>query len=142
ARAKGIPDLALARGEDLYRHARAAGDRWLEFLAAGGTAMAHVALGDVGEAEGWVDRASAAAAESPTPLRARRLETWRGLARSAAGDAAGMRRHLERAVELATEGGAPAAQCEALARLAIESARLGVEGGDADLIALAESAAA
>src|SRR5439155_10459867 len=64
ARAKVIPDLALARGEELYRHARAAGDRWLEFLAAGGTAMAHVALGDVEQAEGWVDRASAAAAES------------------------------------------------------------------------------
>src|SRR6059058_397407 len=40
ARAKGIPDLAISRGEEAYRQARVMGDRSLEFLAAGGTAMA------------------------------------------------------------------------------------------------------
>jgi DNA-binding CsgD family transcriptional regulator/tetratricopeptide (TPR) repeat protein len=142
SRAKIIPDLALERGEDLYRHARGNGDRWLEFLGAGGTAMAHLDLGEVEEAEEWLGRAASAAAESPTPLRARRLETWRGLARSRAGDAEGMRRHLERAVRLATEQGKPAARCEALAQLAMEAARLGVERKDDELMTLAESSAA
>jgi DNA-binding CsgD family transcriptional regulator/tetratricopeptide (TPR) repeat protein len=141
ARAKVIPDLALERGEDLYRHARTAGDRWLEFLGAGGTAMALLDLGDVEEAEAWLDRAASAAAESPTPLRARRLESWRGLARATAGDAEGMRRHLERAVQLAAEVGRPPARCEALARLALQAARLGAEQDDDQLLALAESAA-
>jgi DNA-binding CsgD family transcriptional regulator/tetratricopeptide (TPR) repeat protein len=142
SRAKVIPDLALERGEDLYRHARSIGDRWLEFLAAGGTAMAHLELGEVEDAEQWLGRAASAAAESPTPLRARRLETWRGLARSAAGDAEGMRRHLERAVQLAAEQGLPAARCETLAQLAMEAARLGVERQDDELVTLAESSAA
>src|SRR5207245_643947 len=109
------------RGEDLYWHARGIGDRWLEFLAAGGTAMVHVDLGELDEAERWLDRAASAAADSPTPLRARRLETWRGLARSLAGDVDGMRLHVERAVQLATERGRPAARCESLARLAVEA---------------------
>ncbi len=53
----------------------------------------------------------------------------------------GMRDHLERAVELATEQGRPAARCEVLARLALEAARLGAERGDEDLLELAERAA-
>jgi DNA-binding CsgD family transcriptional regulator/tetratricopeptide (TPR) repeat protein len=141
ARAKVIPDLALSRGEDAYRHSRLVGDRTLEFAAAGGTAMAHLDVGDIEQAEKWIDRAAAAAAESPTPLRARQLETWRGSARAGAGDAEGMRRHLERAVELATEQGRPAARCEALALLALKSARLGVDRGDQELLAVAESSA-
>jgi DNA-binding CsgD family transcriptional regulator/tetratricopeptide (TPR) repeat protein len=141
ARAKVIPDLALSRGEQAHAHAREMGDRSLEFLAAGGTAMAHLDMGEVEQAEPWLDRAAAIASEHPTPLRARRLETWRGLARSAAGDAAGMRRHLERAVQLASESGLPAVKCEATARLALEASRLGVELEDADLLEVAERSA-
>ena len=141
ARAKVIPDLAVSRGEQAYRHAKEIGDRALEFLAAGGTALANLDLGAVEEAEGWLDRAATAAAENPTPLRARRLETWRGLAQGASGDAEGMRRHLERAVQLATERGQPAARCEALSRLALEASRLGAERNDDELIGVAERAA-
>lgn len=141
ARAKVIPDLALLRGEEAHRQARLIGDRSLEFLAAGGTALAHLDLGEVDEAEEWLDRASSTAAESPTPFRARQLETWRGLWRAAAGDAEGMRSHLERAVQLAAEQGRPAARCEALALLALETARLGAEREDDDLLTAAEAAA-
>ena len=141
SRAKVIPDLALFRGEEAHRHARLIGDRSLEFLAAGGTALAHLDLGEVDEAEEWLDRAAATAAETPTPFRARQLETWRGLWRAAAGDAEGMRSHLERAVQLAAEQGRPAARCEALALLALEAARLGAERNDDDLLTVAEGAA-
>jgi DNA-binding NarL/FixJ family response regulator len=141
ARAKVIPDLALSRGEEAHRQARLMGDRLLEFLAAGGTALAHLDLGEVQEGEAWLDRAAAAAAESPTPLRARQLEGWRGMARAMAGDAEGMRLHLERAVQLATEQGHPAARCEALARLALEASRLGAERREEELLSLAERSA-
>ncbi len=141
ARAKVIPDLAISRGEAAHRAAKEIGDRALEFLSAGGTAMALLDLGDVEEAGHWLDRAAATAAEHPTPLRARRLETWRGLALAAAGDAAGMRRHLERAVQLAAERAQPAGRCEALAVLAVEAARLGEELGDDELLALGERSA-
>jgi DNA-binding NarL/FixJ family response regulator len=142
SRAKLVPDLALSRGAEAYRQARVIGDRSLEFLAAGGTALAHLDLGGVEEAGGWLEKAAAVAAESPTPFRARMLETWRGLWRAAAGDGAGMRHHLERAVQLAAEQGRPAARCEALALLALESARLGAEQHDEGLLAVAENAAA
>lgn len=141
SRAKVVPDLALSRGEEAYRQARTMGDRSLEFLAAGGTALAHLDVGDVERAKGWLDKAATVAAESPTPFRARMLETWRGLCSAGAGDAAGMRSHLERAVQLAAEQARPAARCEALALLAVESARLGAERGDHELLALAEEAA-
>ncbi|HZD79276.1 MAG TPA: AAA family ATPase, partial [Actinomycetota bacterium] len=124
ARAKVIPDLAVTRGEEAYRLARVIGDRALEFLAAGGTALALLDLGEVEAACGWLDRAAAAATQSPTPLRARLLEMWRGVADAASGDAAGMRRRFERALELATEQGSAAARCEVLARTALEAARL------------------
>ena len=78
ARAKVIPDLALSRWRRPSAHAREMGDRALEFLAAGGTAMAYV---DLGEARRRRDRGSTGrrrGLEHPTPLRARRLETWRG----------------------------------------------------------------
>jgi hypothetical protein len=141
ARAKVIPDLALAKGREAHRYAREIGDPNLEFLAAGGTAMAVLDLGDVDEARIWIDRAAAVATEHPSPLRARRLETWRGIVDAAAGDAAGMRKHLERAVQQATDSSLPAARCEALARLAVESSRLGVRLGDEDLMALADRSA-
>jgi DNA-binding CsgD family transcriptional regulator len=141
ARAKVIPDLALSRAEDSYRHARMVGDRDLEFLAAGGAAMSHLDLGDLEKASTWLDRAAAAAAESPTPLRARQLATWRGVAAAGAGDADEMRRHLERAVQLATEQGRPAARCQSLAVLALKAARLGADRGDPELVDLAERSA-
>ncbi len=141
ARAKVIPDLAITRGEEAYAHAREIGDRNLEFLAAGGTAMARVDMGEVDEATTWLARAAALASDHPTPLRARRLETWRGLADAAAGDAPAARGHLERAVQLAAESRQPAARCEALARLAVETSRLGAEREDDELLDVAERAA-
>ena len=141
ARAKVIPDMAIAKGREAHRFAKEIGDPNLEFLAAGGTAMALLDLGDVDEAESWIDRAAVVATEHPSPLRARRLETWRGVADAAAGDAVGMRAHLERAVQQAAGAGQMATRCEALARLAVESARLGAETGDEELMALAERSA-
>jgi DNA-binding NarL/FixJ family response regulator len=141
ARAKGVPDLALSRGEEAYQHASAIADRSLEFASAGGVALAHLDLGDVEEAEQWLQRAAYAAASAPTPLRARQLELWRGVARARAGDVSGMRRHLERAVQLAGEQGRAAARCEATARLALDASRLGGDHGDEALLALAERSA-
>jgi tetratricopeptide (TPR) repeat protein len=141
AQAKVVPDLALSRGEETYRQARVLGDRALEFMAAGGTALAHLDLGEVEEAKAWLDRAAAAAAESPTPFRARQLETWRGVWSGAAGDEAAMLTHLDRAVKLATEQGRPAARCEVLARLALEAARMGAASQDERLLEAAERAA-
>ncbi|MFN2520336.1 MAG: response regulator transcription factor [Candidatus Limnocylindria bacterium] len=141
AYAKGSYDLAISRGEEAHRAAHALGDRGLEFLASGFAALAHVALGEPLEADRWLERAASAAAASPTPLRARRLESWRGQTRAAAGDAPGMRRHLEAAVERATEDGRPAARCEALADLALMAARLGRTQVDAELLELADGSA-
>ncbi|MGZ8585699.1 MAG: LuxR C-terminal-related transcriptional regulator [Actinomycetota bacterium] len=142
ARAKVIPDLAIAKGLEAHRFAKEIGEPNLEFLAAGGTAMVVLDLGDTDEARAWIDRAAAVATDHPSPLRARRLETWRGIADAAADDAAGMRAHLERALQQATDSGQIAARCEALARLAVESSRLGVRLGDGDLMTLAERSAA
>jgi tetratricopeptide (TPR) repeat protein len=61
ARAKVIPDLALSRAEQAHAHAREMGDRSLEFLAAGGAAMAHLDMGEVDQAKPWLDRAAAIA---------------------------------------------------------------------------------
>ena len=141
ARAKVIPDLAVSRGQLAYEKARDLGDRALEFLAAGGTALALLDLGEVDEANRWLDRAVATAVESPTPLRARRLEAWRGLARAAAGDAQQMLRHLQRAADMAAEPGRPAAHCETLALLALSAARLGADRGDEALLDVAEVSA-
>jgi DNA-binding CsgD family transcriptional regulator len=141
SRAKVVPDLALSRGEEAHRHARLLGDRSLEFAAANGLALTHLELGEVDEAERWLDRAAEAAILDPTPLRARQLESTRGMIRAAAGDAQGLRRHLERAVQLAAEQGRPAARCEALARLALEASALGAERAGEDLLALAEASA-
>lgn len=141
SRAKAIPDLALSRGEEAFRKARAHGERGVEFSAAGGIALTHLEMGEIDEAERWLDRAAAVASTAPTPFRARRLETWRGMSLAARGDGHGMRHHLERAVRLATEQGLPAARCEALSRLALESARVGAEQRDEELLTLAERSA-
>ena len=51
ARAKVIPDLALAKGREAHRYAREIGDPNLEFLAAGWMATSVLDLGDVDEAQ-------------------------------------------------------------------------------------------
>jgi DNA-binding CsgD family transcriptional regulator len=141
ARAKVVPDLALVRAVEAYRAARIQGDRSVEFLAAGSAAQANLDLGDTAEAERWLGLAAGVLASAPSPLRSRQLATWRGLARAAAGDAAGMRRELESAVAMATAQGRAPARCEALARLAIEAAQLGAATKDDELIALADRTA-
>jgi DNA-binding NarL/FixJ family response regulator len=141
ARAKVFPDVALSKGEEAYAAARTLGDRALEFAVAGSMAMSQVEIGAVEEAERWLGRAATIASAEPTALRARQLEAWRGIVRSAAGDAAGMREHLGRAIQFATEHGGPAARCEMLAQLALEAARLGAERRDEDLLAVAERSA-
>jgi hypothetical protein len=55
ARAKVIPDLAVSRGDEAYPNASEIGD---PTLSAGGTAMAHLDLGDVDAAGTWLDRAA------------------------------------------------------------------------------------
>jgi DNA-binding NarL/FixJ family response regulator len=132
ARAKVVPDVALARGEDAHRAARLQGDRSIEFLAAGGVAMTLLELGDVDGAERWLGMATAAASLAPSRTRARQLETWRGMVSAGAGDAEGAIRHLERAVAIATEGGRASARFEALAQLALAAAGLFAGGTTPD----------
>ncbi|MGH2693072.1 MAG: helix-turn-helix transcriptional regulator [Actinomycetota bacterium] len=141
SRAKIVPDLALFRGEEAYAQAKLIGDRSLEFVSAGGTALAHLDLGELEEAGQWIEKAAAIAAESPTSFRARMLETWKGQLGAASGDAAGARSHLERAAEMATENGLAAARCEAMALLAISMAKLGSASEDKELLDLAEKSA-
>ena len=105
SRAKVVPDLALTRGEDAHRAAKLQGDRSVEFLAAGGVALSLLDLGDIDGAERWLGLAASAASMAPSRTRARQLEMWRGMVRAGAGDVDGMRRHLERAVAMATESG-------------------------------------
>lgn len=141
ARAKVIPDLAISRGREAYRAGQALGDRAMEFLAAGGTAMALLDVGDIAEAESWLGRAAQAAAAEPTPVRAWRLEFWRALIHSARHEAGDMRAHFESALEIATAQGRSSGRCELLARFSLEAARLGAEGGDEELLKLAERSA-
>lgn len=141
ARAKVIPDMAISRGQEAFEKARSLGDNALEFLSAGGTALAFADVGEYGQAAAWLDKAAATAIESPTPLRARRLESWRGLTLARAGDAERSLKHLERACELAAERGHPAARCETLADLALVAARLGTERDGRALLDTAEQAA-
>jgi DNA-binding CsgD family transcriptional regulator len=140
-RAKSLPDVALSRGEESYRSARLLGDQSIQFASAGGVAATHLSLGDIAAAERWLNHAAEVASSSPTPMRSRQLEMWRGMLRGAAGDAAGMRDHLDRAVSMATAAGKASARCEALSRLAVEAARLGKANGDQDLLGVAEDAA-
>ena len=137
ARAKVVPDSALSRGEEAYRAARLQGDRGIEFLTAGGMALSRLELGDLAAAEHWLGLAATAASVAPSRSRSIQLETWRGMVAAGAGDAEGMREHLEKALSMATDGGRAAARCEALARIATESARLIAAGNPAEA-ALAE----
>jgi tetratricopeptide (TPR) repeat protein/DNA-binding CsgD family transcriptional regulator len=141
AMAKGMPDVAIAKGEEAYRAARGIGERSLEFAAAGRTALANAHVDRKTEARRWLDLAAAVVTASPTPGRARRIELWRGAVLARAGDAGGMQQHLEHSARLATEQDLPAARCEALALLAVEAARLGRAGGDEALLSLAERSA-
>jgi tetratricopeptide (TPR) repeat protein/DNA-binding CsgD family transcriptional regulator len=141
ARAKVVPDLMISRGEEAHRAARLLGDQATEFSAAGGVALSYLDLGDVAEAERWLGLATNVVTSAPSSTRARQLELWRGTVRARAGDAEGMRKHLEQAVALATSQGLASARCEALARLAIEAARLGAATGDTELLELAERSA-
>lgn len=141
ARAKVFPDMAIDKGQEAYAAAQTLGERPLEFAIAGSTAMAHADIGDLAEADRWLGVAATIASTEPTAFRARQIESWRGSVQAAAGDAAGMREHLERAVRLAADQGRPAARCKALAQLALEAARLGAEQNDEALLAVAERAA-
>lgn len=142
ARAKVFPDVALVKGAESHAAAQSIGDRSLEFSAAGGMALVHAELGSPEEADRWLGRAAAVATAAPSPHRLRQLESWRGIVRAAGGDGAGMREHLERAVQLASDLGRPAPRCEALAILALQAARLGAERQDESLLAVAERSAA
>ena len=142
ARAFGFPDLALERGRDAHRGAGRIGDRAVEFLAAGGTALVHLGMGDQAEAQSWLDRAAETVSAAPTALRTRDLEMWRGMAAAASGDVEGTRRHLERALAMAAEQGKQASRCEVLARLALELAQLGWRNRDPDLLSDAAEHAA
>ena len=141
SRAKVVPDLALSRAVDAYRAARIQGDRAVEFLAAGGAALGHRDLGDQAEAERWLGLAASALAAAPSPIRARQLATWRGMVLAAFGDAAGARRELETALALSTQSGRAAARCEALARLALETATVAATVPGDDLLDAAERSA-
>jgi DNA-binding CsgD family transcriptional regulator len=139
--AKVVPDLALLRGEEAYRAARTVGESTVEFQSALGLTRIHLELGDVASASTWLEHAAQSCRDAPGPLRALQLESWRGRVGAASGDASAMRLHLLRSLELATNQGRAAARCEALATLALEAARMGVEGADEDLLELAERSA-
>jgi DNA-binding CsgD family transcriptional regulator len=141
ARSKLIPDLAITRGEEAHKRARALGDRSLEFLSAVGTACAHLDVGDADGAAEWVGRAAEAAAEAPTPTRARQLTIAQALLAGARGDGAQMRAGFENAARLAAAQRRSAARCETLALLALEAARIGAASGDEDLMTTAWEAA-
>lgn len=137
ARSFGYPDLAIERGAQAHRVARALGDRDLEYLAAAGSALAYLALGEPDAATSWLDRARDVAFSRPTAARARQLELWRGLVASARRDPVTAAAHFDRAVRLASERGAPAARAETLSAAALELARLAAETRDEELAARA-----
>ena len=80
ARAKMIPDLARGprRGGVPGGRGAWATARWSSWRPAGWPWPISTWATSTG-AERWLDRAAAAAAAAPTPLRVRRLELWRGL---------------------------------------------------------------
>ena len=65
ALAKGFPDAALEKGGEAFKAARAIGNRTLEFAAAGGVALVQAELGNAAEADRWIARAAAVAADNP-----------------------------------------------------------------------------
>lgn len=127
------PDLALERGREAFEAARAIGDRWLESLAAGGTAMACLTVGGGDECAAWLDRAATAAMAVASTSMARRLEMWRGAHAAAQDDVEAMTRHYRRAAELAGQR-SPGERCEALANLAFEYARIAALEHDESLL--------
>jgi DNA-binding NarL/FixJ family response regulator len=141
ARAKLIPDLAVQRGEEAFQRARSLGDNGLEFLAAIGTTHAYLDLGDTNSAEQWLTSASAAAATAPTPHRARQLAIAGALLAGGRGDTERMRSGLTEAARTAASQRRPAAQCEAVALLALRSAHAGAQAADEQMLSTAESAA-
>jgi class 3 adenylate cyclase/tetratricopeptide (TPR) repeat protein len=134
------PGLAIERGRQAFEAARTLGDRWLEALAAGGVAMAHLSIGSVDESAPWLDRAASATMAVATTAMARRMEMWRGAHAAVAGEIQEMIHHYERAAELAGHK-TPAGRCEALSALAIQCARFGVEREDLSLVDKARQAA-
>ena len=141
ARSKLIPDLAIQRGEEAFQRARSLGDNSLEFLAAIGTTHAYLEVGDAESAAKWLTHASTAAATAPTPHRARQLGIADALLAAANGDAERMRSGLIEAARTAAAERRPAAQCEAVALLALHTAQAGATGTDETMLATAESAA-
>lgn len=102
--------------------------------------MTFASFGSVSDAGAWLDRAASAAMSVPSTAMARRLEMWRAACAAARGEVGDMRRHYERAAELAG-GKTPGGRAEALCALAVHSVKLGVERGDADLLDQAKRAA-
>jgi len=141
ARTRGIADVAISKGEEAYALARSRGEQGIEFASAGWVALQQADLGDVAEANRWLERAAAVAAVAPNHLRARQIELWRGHVQWAAGDELGMKAHFDRAALLASEIGQVAARCEAKCAHALAAAWLGSERQDEELLALAEQAA-
>ncbi len=142
ARSHLILDVALDRGREGYAAARAIGDRWLEFLCAGGMALTHISILQLAEAEAWLDRAERVAMADPGPVLTRRLEAWWGLLCSAKKDVTGAMGHFEKALNLAIAQGSLAGRCEMLALLALHAAKFGFENSSPELLDRAAEAAA
>jgi class 3 adenylate cyclase/tetratricopeptide (TPR) repeat protein len=134
------PGLALQRGREAFEAARAIGDRWLETLAAGGTAMACLQVGGGDECAAWLDRAASAAMAVASTSMARRLEMWRGAHAASQDDLDALTRHYRRAAELAGQR-SPGERSEAVAGLAFECARIGAINGDPSVLEQAKEAA-
>ena len=142
SRAKVVPDSALSRGEEAHRAAKLQGDRASSSSPPAGWRSRLLELGDVVGAERWLGwRLPRRRSRPRGPLDPAR-DLARAWSRAGAGDAEGMREHLEKAVAMATEGGRASARCEALARLAIEargsSRRPGAEASRPGATALME----
>ena len=140
ARAKVVPDLALTRGEEAHRHARLLGDRSLEFATAVGLGLTHLELGDLDQAEQWLDRAARSRSRPDSSPRAPAvLRPWNdpGRGRRCRRNA----RALGAGSPARDGAGKAGSQCEALATLALEAALLGVETSDEGLLGLAETSA-
>ncbi|HEX9644219.1 MAG TPA: AAA family ATPase [Acidimicrobiia bacterium] len=140
ARLNVQPGLALERGRQAFEAARAIGNRWLEALSAGGTAMTCLQVGGGEECSAWLDRAATAAMAVASTAMARRLEMWRGAHAAARNDVEEMTRHYRRAADLAGQTNI-GERCEALASLAFEYARIATLTGDHSLVGKAREAA-
>ena len=142
ARAKVVPDLMVSRGEEAYRAARLLGDQAHGVPRRRRRRAELLELGDVAEAERWLGLAATVAAARPRRVAPASSSSWRGMVRAAAGDADGMRRHLEQAVALATTPG-PRRRRAARRSHDSPSRRRGLapRRGDDELLQLAERSA-